>query len=136
MPEPRPTPEIPDRLYFRIGDVSDLLGIEPYVLRFWETEFPMLQPKKGRTGHREYKRKDVEMLLEIKRLLYDEGFTIPGARKAIRERNRAGRGKKKENHEPAGQMHLIPETTDLRPALREIRQGLAEIAELLRRRPR
>ncbi|HZS52597.1 MAG TPA: MerR family transcriptional regulator, partial [Bryobacterales bacterium] len=55
MPESK-APQIPDRLYFRIGDVSELLGVEPYVLRFWETEFPQLQPKKGKTGHREYKR--------------------------------------------------------------------------------
>src|SRR5215471_1139527 len=90
MEEAKP-PQIPDRLYFRIGDVSELLGVEPYVLRFWESEFPMLQPKKGKTGHREYKRRDVELLLEIKRLLYQEGFTISGARKALKDRNRSNR---------------------------------------------
>ena len=128
-----PTPEIPDRLYFRIGDVSELIGVEPYVLRFWESEFPMLQPKKGRTGHREYKRKDVELLLEIKRLLYDEGFTIQGARKAIRDRTRVVR-KKRENSEPQTQLHLISDPSDLRPALRRIRQELAEIAAILKQR--
>jgi DNA-binding transcriptional MerR regulator len=129
-----PRPQIPDRLYFRIGDVSELVGVEPYVLRFWESEFPMLQPRKSKTGQREYKRKDVELLLEIKRLLYDEGFTIPGARKAMRERSRGGR-KKRENSEPQTQLALISETPvpDLRPTLREIREELAGIAELLRR---
>ena len=70
------TPEIPDKLYFRIGDVARLAGIKPYVLRFWETEFPALGPKKSGTGHRLYRRKDVEMVLEIKRLLYEQRFTI------------------------------------------------------------
>jgi DNA-binding transcriptional MerR regulator len=82
--EQRQVPQIPDRLFFRIGDVSDLTGVETYVLRFWESEFPMLSPKKTSTGQRQYRRKDVETVLEIKRLLYDEGYTIAGARKAIR----------------------------------------------------
>ena len=127
------TPEIPDRLYFRIGDVSELVGVEPYVLRFWESEFPMLQPKKSKTGQREYKRKDVLLLLEIKRLLYDQGFTIPGARKAIRERARSVR-RKREVPEPQAQLRLISQVSpDLRPALQQIRQELAEIAALLKR---
>src|SRR5436190_11006013 len=79
-------PEIPDKLYFRIGDVARLAGIKPYVLRFWETEFPGLGPKKSGTGHRLYRRKDVEMVLEIKRLLYEERFTIEGARKFLESR--------------------------------------------------
>ena len=79
-------PEIPDKLYFRIGDVARLAGIKPYVLRFWETEFPGLGPKKSGTGHRLYRRKDVEMVLEIKRLLYEQRFTIEGARKFLETR--------------------------------------------------
>ncbi len=79
-------PTIPDRLFFRIGDVSELAGVESYVLRFWETEFPTLAPKKASNGQRQYRRKDVETVLEIKRLLYDEGYTIAGARKALRQR--------------------------------------------------
>lgn len=74
---------IPDKLYFRIGEVSDLVETEPYVLRYWETEFPMLKPAKSRSGHRLYRRQDVETILEIKRLLYGEGFTIEGARKQL-----------------------------------------------------
>src|SRR5712691_8883033 len=75
-----PMQEIPDKLYFRIGDVAKLAGIKPYVLRFWETEFPSLGPRKSGTGHRLYRRKDVEQALEIKRLLYEKRYTIEGAR--------------------------------------------------------
>src|SRR5579862_1684367 len=78
--------EIPDKLYFRIGDVARLAGIKPYVLRFWETEFPGLGPRKSGTGHRLYRRKDVELVLEIKRLLYEQRFTIEGARKFLETR--------------------------------------------------
>ena len=77
------TPEIPDKLYFRIGEVAKLAGIKPYVLRFWESEFHGLGPKKSGTGHRLYRRKDVELVLEIKRLLYDRRYTIEGARKVL-----------------------------------------------------
>src|SRR6266404_10005608 len=76
-------PEIPDKLYFKIGEVSDLLGVEPYVLRYWETEFTVLSPKKSGTGHRLYRRKDVELLLRIKHLLYEKRFTIDGARQFL-----------------------------------------------------
>src|SRR5712691_7672870 len=81
-------PEIPDKLYFRIGDVSRLAGIKPYVLRFWESEFPALGPKKSGTGHRLYRRKDVELVLEIKRLLYEKRYTIEGARKFLDTRGK------------------------------------------------
>jgi DNA-binding transcriptional MerR regulator len=77
------SPEIPDKLYFKIGEVSELLGLEPYVLRYWETEFPVLSPKKSGTGHRLYRRKDVELLLRIKHLLYEKRFTIEGARQSL-----------------------------------------------------
>jgi DNA-binding transcriptional MerR regulator len=81
---PALAPEIPDKLYFRIGDVARLLALPAYVLRFWETEFPQLKPNKGGTGQRLYRRKDVETALRIKSLLYDQGYTIPGARQALR----------------------------------------------------
>jgi DNA-binding transcriptional MerR regulator len=81
-------PEIPDKLYFRIGEVSRLAGIKPYVLRFWETEFSSLGPKKSGKGHRLYRRKDVELVLEIKRLLYEKRYTIEGARKDLDARSR------------------------------------------------
>jgi DNA-binding transcriptional MerR regulator len=77
------TPEIPDKLYFRIGEVAHLIGVEPYVLRYWETEFTTLTPKKSGTGHRLYRRKEVELLLRIKELLYEKKYTIEGARKFL-----------------------------------------------------
>ena len=76
--------EIPDKLYFRIGEVSKLCDLPAYVLRFWEGEFPQLKPHKGGTGQRLYRRRDVEMVLRIKSLLYDEGYTIPGARQVFK----------------------------------------------------
>jgi len=74
---------IPNKLFFKIGEVCELAGVEPFVLRFWESEFPSLTPQKSKAGHRVYRRKDVEMVLKIKSLLYDRGFTIAGARKQL-----------------------------------------------------
>src|SRR3989449_5284369 len=71
-----PTTQIPNRLFFRIGEVCKIVDIEPFVLRFWETEFPNLAPEKSKAGHRVYKRKDIEMVLRIKELLYERGYTI------------------------------------------------------------
>lgn len=120
--------EIPDKLYFRIGEVSKLAGIKPYVLRFWETEFPGLGPKKSGTGHRLYRRKDVELVLEIKRLLYDKRFTIEGARKFLE-------GRPKPDPKPAAeqaarsQPRLFP---DQIAGLDEIRKELKAILKILR----
>ncbi|HLB87019.1 MAG TPA: MerR family transcriptional regulator, partial [Terriglobales bacterium] len=75
---------IPEKLYFRIGEVARLCRLPAYVLRFWETEFPQLRPVKSSTGQRMYRRKDVEHVLQIKKLLYEEGFTIAGARQHLR----------------------------------------------------
>jgi DNA-binding transcriptional MerR regulator len=77
------TPAIPDRLYFKIGDVARILDLETYVLRFWETQFPQLKPNKSGTGQRLYRRRDVELILEIKRLVHTEGYTLAGARHAL-----------------------------------------------------
>jgi len=74
---------IPNKVYFRIGEVSELTQTKPYVLRFWETEFPTLKPTKTNSGHRLYRRRDVETVFQIKRLLYEQGFTIEGARKQL-----------------------------------------------------
>jgi DNA-binding transcriptional MerR regulator len=76
-------PEIPDKLFFRIGEVSQLIGVEPYVLRYWESEFRGLSPKKSSSGQRMFRRKDVELLLRIRHLLYEKKFTIEGARKVL-----------------------------------------------------
>jgi DNA-binding transcriptional MerR regulator len=74
---------IPNRLYFKIGDVGKICDLETYVLRFWETEFPQLKPNKSGTGQRLYRRRDVELVLEIKRLVHGEGYTLAGARQAL-----------------------------------------------------
>ena len=78
-----PSTEIPDRLYFRIGDVARICGVEPYVLRFWETQFPNLKPNKGGTGQRLYRRREVELALRIKQLVHSEGYTLAGARQTL-----------------------------------------------------
>ena len=79
------SPEIPDRLYFKIGDVARICGLEAYVLRFWETQFPQLKPNKSGTGQRLYRRKDVELVLKIKNLVHAEGYTLSGARQALEQ---------------------------------------------------
>lgn len=110
--------QIPDKLYFKIGEVADIVGVEAYVLRFWEAEFPALSPKKSESGHRVYRKKDVETLVRIKELLYDKGYTIAGARKQLKRR------------EPPDEA-----TTDKREkALRKVRSGLEEILSLLDRK--
>lgn len=73
----------PDKLFYKIGDVSRLAGVESYVLRYWESEFPFLRPRKSKSGQRVYVRKDLELILQIKNLLYDERYTIEGVRKKI-----------------------------------------------------
>lgn len=87
-------PQIPDRLYFKIGDVARICELEAYVLRFWETQFPQLKPNKGGTGQRLYRRSDVELVLEIKRLVYEQGYTIPGARQALDQERRRPRAQR------------------------------------------
>jgi DNA-binding transcriptional MerR regulator len=79
---------IPNKLYFKIGEVSELTGIKPHVLRYWETEFNIVRPMKTASNQRLYKRKEVEMIFEIKNLLYEERFTIAGAKKALQERSK------------------------------------------------
>lgn len=86
MPDPKA--QLPDKLYFKIGEVAALVGVKPYVLRYWESEFSIIRPTKGRSKHRLYRRRDVETLLQIKRLLHDERFTIEGARKRLKNRQK------------------------------------------------
>jgi DNA-binding transcriptional MerR regulator len=117
------SPEIPDKLYFKIGEVSELLGVEPYVLRYWETEFPALSPKKSGTGHRLYRRKDVELLLRIKHLLYEKRFTIEGARQSLQAAARAPKPRAAERM----QQELFTEDP-----LPEIRRELADILQILK----
>ena len=122
------TPKIPDRLFFRIGDVSELTSVETYVLRFWESEFPILSPRKTSSGQRQYRRKDVATILEIKRLLYDEGYTIAGARKAIREQTKR---KKKNSLGVIGTTKSQPALFSPQPGLDDIKKELQGILDLL-----
>jgi len=91
---------IPEKIYFKIGEVCDLLGVQAHVLRYWETEFPMLSPQKNRSGQRSYRRRDVEVALRIKELLYDEMFTIAGAKKKLQAELRGASGLKVVHPEP------------------------------------
>lgn len=115
-------PVIPDKLYFRIGEVSRLCRLPAYVLRFWETEFPQLKPVKSSTGQRMYRQRDVENVLQIKRLLYDEGFTIAGARQQLKDETKSG---KRQSGLP------FPKSKGSPDGLKKVRQGLQEILGIL-----
>ena len=115
--------DIPDKLYFRIGEVAKLCDVPAYVLRFWEGEFPQLKPNKGGTGQRLYRRRDVEMALRIKSLLYDEGYTIPGARQAVKAERRSGK-------DPQLGLGGIAETVDARHLI-ALQEDLRELHSLL-----
>ena len=108
--------EIPEKLYFRIGEVSRLTKTPAYVLRFWETQFPMLKPRKSSTGHRMFRRKEVELVLEIRNLLYQQGHTIEGARKKLTRDSR---------------QQSLPFQDPTHQALRQIGKDLREVLKLL-----
>jgi DNA-binding transcriptional MerR regulator len=111
---------IPDKLYFRIGEVATLCRLPAYVLRFWETEFPQLKPVKSSTGQRMYRKRDVESVLRIKQLLYEQGFTISGARQQLRSEIKSDKTQA-----------TIPFPARSAAGLQHIRQGLREILTLL-----
>src|SRR5689334_25358064 len=106
--------QIPDKLFFRIGEVCKIVEVEPFVLRFWESEFPNLAPQKSKSGQRVYKRKDIEMVLRIKELLYERGYTIAGARKQLSSARAPKEDKQK--------------------VLFQVRKGLRDILTLLNRK--
>ena len=108
-----PPVEVPDRLYFRIGEVSEITGVPPYVLRYWESEFPALQPRKSGGGQRLYRRRDVVFVLEIKRLLYQERYTVAGARRRLTEREERAR------------------RLEARATLQRLRAGLEEVLRIV-----
>ncbi|MDO3380008.1 MerR family transcriptional regulator [Geoalkalibacter halelectricus] len=111
---------IPDKLYFKIGEVSRITGVKPHVLRYWESEFGAFSPVKSRSQQRLYRRKDIELVLRLKKLLYEEGFTIAGARKKLRE----------EGSEPEpSSLPLFASPPDL---LSEIRRDLLALRDSLR----
>jgi DNA-binding transcriptional MerR regulator len=121
-------PEIPDKLYFRIGEVARLCSVAPYVLRFWESEFSQLKPNKSGTGQRLYRRRDVEMALRVKRLLYDEGYTIAGARQAIQAETRSKRAGGQPEL-PLPQQQATVQQTEAK--LHRVRKELREILGML-----
>jgi DNA-binding transcriptional MerR regulator len=127
----QPVQEIPDKLYFRIGEVARLAGIKPYVLRFWETEFSSLGPKKSGTGHRLYRRKDVELVLEIKRLLYEKRYTIEGARKFLDTRGKTEAPRAEKPAKPGvSQRDLFPDASS--SLIDTVRKELRALAEILK----
>ncbi len=117
-----PGPEVPDRLFFRIGEASELVGVEPHVLRYWESEFK-LRPQRSATGQRMYRRKDIARFLHIRKLLHDEGFTIAGARKALADGT--------PRHQPTDGKPLrdaVERVNALRERIADIRQRLTVVA--------
>ena len=124
-----PTPaqdELPDRLYFKIGEVAKLLGVKPYVLRYWESEFSIVRPGKTSARHRLYRRKDVETLLEIRRLLYSERYTIEGAKRRLRI---AARAASAERHGP------VAAEPAASAVLARVREDLLDLRRMLEREP-
>jgi len=140
----RPAVAIPEKLFFKIGEVCELAGVQAHVLRYWESEFPMLAPQKNRAGQRVYRKRDVEMALRIKELLYEDQYTIAGAKKRLTNELRGG-GKLKANGEEDAQVVNESSAADIEsftransfvrsvaPATAEERQGLKQLAAELR----
>lgn len=107
--------EIPDKFYFKIGEVSEIAGIASYVLRFWETEFKQIKPKRTDAGQRLYRKQDVVLVLRIKHLLYDRKFTIEGARRHLKKKTNPEQGP------PAGE-GTVPDIAEIRKELIRIRE--------------
>ncbi|HLJ79145.1 MAG TPA: MerR family transcriptional regulator [Acidobacteriaceae bacterium] len=123
---------IPDKLYFRIGDVAKLCGVETYVLRFWETEFPQMRPNKSGTGQRLYRKKDVELALKVRRLLHDEGYTIAGARQVLAQEA----GIRKSPQLPLLENGSADRARAMQAKLQKVRGELREILGMLSAAPR
>jgi DNA-binding transcriptional MerR regulator len=119
------TEGIPNKEYFKIGEVSALSQLEPYVLRYWETEFKTIRPVRFGSNQRMYRRKDVELIFEIKKLLYEEGFTIAGARKKLLQTSREEKEKKPLPIQKA------EGADNLEPLMREIQKDLTDLLRFL-----
>ena len=119
---PEAEQKLPVKLYYRIGEVSEIVGVEPHVLRYWETEFRSIRPQKSRKGQRIYSRRDVDKLLKVKELLYSHGFTIAGARKRLREG-----GAEPEQAVVAAPPEVQRPGAQLRAALGEIRRDIVAL---------
>ena len=111
---------IPDKLYFKIGEISEITGIEPYVLRYWESEFNILKPSRAKSKQRLYKKKDLELVLEIKKLLYEEEFTIAGAKKQLREYSSREYNRPQTAPPKDGDNNLLKDIKNELKAIREI----------------
>jgi DNA-binding transcriptional MerR regulator len=134
------SPAIPDRLYFKIGDVARICKVETYVLRFWETQFPQLKPNKSGTGQRLYRRHDVELALKIKYLVHTEGYTLSGARQALEQSHRQHRPQPDPQPDPQSRLPLAvvgetepisTQTDAVSSTIAHARAELREIANLL-----
>jgi DNA-binding transcriptional MerR regulator len=123
---------IPDRLYFKIGDVAQICGVETYVLRFWETQFPQLKPNKSGTGQRLYRKREVELAVEIKRLVHDDGYTIAGARQALESEQRRGTAQTIATQAAAA---IGSRSESEKAAIHRVKSELREIATLLASSP-
>lgn len=124
------TSDLPDKLYFKIGEVAKIVGVKPYVLRYWETEFSVIRPGKTRSQHRLYRRRDVEALLEIKRLLHNERYTIEGAKRRLKSLVKAPAPAPPPDPRPQLTLPLGERT--YRNALVRIRKDLQALYDLLR----
>ena len=124
--------KIPNKLFFKIGEVCEITDTQPYVLRYWESEFPALAPAKNSSGQRIYRRRDIETVLRIKQLLYDEGFTIAGAKKRL-ETELTGRAETPQPEAMAVAADRPAGDDKTRVALREVKDTLKEILTLLDR---
>lgn len=125
--------EIPDKQYFKIGEVSALTALEPYVLRYWETEFKSIRPVRMGSNQRLYRRRDVEIILEIKYLLYQEGFTIAGAKKKVLHHKRDKECPAEQEAPAVALPEAVPEDGQLRDLLKAVRHELLELKQLLAR---
>ena len=117
-----PAEVIPEKIFFKIGEVCDLVGVQAHVLRYWETEFPMLSPQKNRSGQRTYRRRDVETALRIKELLYDELFTIAGAKKKLQTEMREASRLKIVHSEPVKRESILQPVPKIQPKKEEIEE--------------
>jgi len=118
-------PKHPVKLYYRIGEVSDIVGVEPHVLRYWETEFRSIRPQKSRKGQRIYSRRDVEKLVTVKDLLYSHGFTIAGARKKLREAGAEPQAPEEEQKQETLRSRLLLLRGEVASLLAELESGVA-----------
>ncbi len=120
--------ELPDKLYYTIREVAEHCGVEPHVLRYWETEFPLLRPRRTRSGSRAYRRRDIELIAEIKELLYEQGYRIEGARRVLRERHRRSPQPPRQQSLPFAELGHADRLDRIREEVREILELLREMA--------